>query len=114
MRAALAGAGGRIDALAFCPHDTFEDCECRKPRPGMLLSLLEQFATNPDHALMVGDKYSDIEAARAAGVRPVLVLTGQGRETLHLRQRDLGDTPVYADLAAVALALQTGTLGALP
>jgi len=98
---ALAPLGGRIDAFFFCPHAADAGCECRKPQPGMLLEVARRFNVPLEETYMVGDARRDLEAAAAAGARPVLVLTGKGRKT-----RDAGDLPagteVFADLAAFA------------
>lgn len=101
MHRAAAQAGGRIDAIFFCPHAADSDCECRKPRPGMLLEIARRFNVPLDEAYMVGDAVRDMQAAAAAGARPVLVLTGKGRKT-----QAAGDMPqgtlVFDDLAAFA------------
>ncbi len=93
--------GGRIDAFFFCPHAADARCECRKPQPGMLLEVARRFNVSLEDTFMVGDARRDLEAAVAAGAKPVLVLTGKGRKT-----RDAGDLPrgteVFADLAAFA------------
>jgi D-glycero-D-manno-heptose 1,7-bisphosphate phosphatase len=98
---ALALAGGRIDAFFFCPHAAEAGCQCRKPQPGMLLEVARRFNVSLDDTYMVGDALRDLEAAAAAGARPVLVLTGKGTKT-----RDQGKLPpgtrVFADLAAFA------------
>ena len=101
MHRAAAQAGGRIDAIFFCPHAADSDCECRKPRPGMLLEIARRFNVPLEEAYMVGDAVRDMQAAAAAGTRPVLVLTGKGRKT-----QAAGDLPqgtlVFDDLAAFA------------
>ncbi|MBB82985.1 MAG: D-glycero-beta-D-manno-heptose-1,7-bisphosphate 7-phosphatase [Deltaproteobacteria bacterium] len=79
MRDAVASHGGRIDACFFCPHVPEDDCECRKPRPGLLREALRRFDVPPARALMVGDREVDLVAARAAGCAAVLVQSGQGR-----------------------------------
>jgi len=79
MLAQLAAQGARIDAVYFCPfhEDAAEDRyrvadhPDRKPNPGMLLRALADFAVAPTDAVMIGDKPSDMEAARRAGVRGV-------------------------------------------
>jgi len=101
LQRAVSQAGGRIDAFFFCPHAADSGCECRKPKPGMLLEIARRFNVSLADVYMVGDAPRDIEAAAAAGARPVLVLTGKGRKT-----RDDGGLPpgtaVFADLAAFA------------
>jgi D-glycero-D-manno-heptose 1,7-bisphosphate phosphatase len=104
MQRAVHRAGGRIDAIFFCPHAGETDCACRKPKPGMLLEIGKRLNTPLAGVPMVGDALRDLQAAAAAGARPVLVLTGKGRAT-----RDAGGLPagteVHADLAAFAAHL---------
>ena len=101
---AVAQAGGRIDAFFFCPHAADSACECRKPKPGMLLEVARRFNVSLANTYMVGDAHRDVEAAAAAGARPVLVLTGRGRRTLDEGRLPTG-TVVFADLAAFAAHL---------
>lgn len=98
--------GGAIDAVMVCPHGPDDGCECRKPRPGMLLDLAQRLNINLHGVPVVGDSIRDLEAAHAAGGSPVLVKTGKGRESARkLRSRDLpADLPVYNDLAAFTTA----------
>jgi len=104
MQRAVQQAGGRIDAIFFCPHAGESDCECRKPKPGMLLEIGKRLNTPLAGVPMVGDALRDLQAAEAAGARPVLVLTGKGRST-----RDAGGLPpgteIFPDLAAFATHL---------
>lgn len=98
--------GGRIDAILFCPHGPDDGCRCRKPRPGMLESIADRTGASLRDAIFVGDRLSDLEAARAAGARAVLVETGHGRSTLsklpaHER------LAVYPNLAAVINRLRS-------
>jgi D-glycero-D-manno-heptose 1,7-bisphosphate phosphatase len=101
---ALAQVGGRIDAFFFCPHKAEDRCACRKPQPGMLLEVARRFNAALEDVYMVGDAQRDLEAAAAAGAKPVLVLTGKGMET-----RDAGKLPpgtrIFPDLAAFAAHL---------
>jgi D-glycero-D-manno-heptose 1,7-bisphosphate phosphatase len=76
--------GGRIDAVAYCPHRSDEDCGCRKPKPGLLFSLSAQFGIDLAGSVVIGDAISDVEAGRAAGCKAILVLTGRGDEQLKL------------------------------
>jgi len=101
---ALAQVGGRIDAFFFCPHKAEDGCACRKPQPGMLLEVARRFNVALDEVYMVGDTQRDLEAAAAAGARPVLVLTGEGAETRAKGKLPRG-TRVFADLAAYAAHL---------
>ena len=104
MHKAVIQAGGRIEAIFFCPHAADSNCECRKPRPGMLLEIERRLNIPLAGVPFVGDSLKDMQAATAAGARPILVLTGKGRKT-----RDAGGLPesteVYPDLAAFAAHL---------
>lgn len=101
MQRAVHQAGGRIDAIFFCPHANDADCACRKPKPGMLLEIGRRLNAPLAGVPVVGDALRDLQAAAAAGARPVLVLTGKGRKTRAAGGLPAG-TEVYADLAAFA------------
>jgi len=101
---ALAQVGGRIDAFFFCPHAADAACRCRKPQPGMLLEGARRFNVALDDVTMVGDAQRDLDAAAAAGARPVLVLTGKGTQTRAEGRLPPG-TRVFSDLAAFAAHL---------
>ena len=107
MHRLLADAGGRIDAIFFCPHEATEACHCRKPAPGLFLQILERTGADAAHTHAVGDSLRDIQAAAAAGCHTHLVLTGNGR-ALH-DQLPLPEFPsntrIHQDLAAFAEAL---------
>ena len=104
MHKAVSQLGGRIDAVFFCPHAQDAGCNCRKPRPGMLLEIAERFDLALEGVPMIGDSLRDLQAASAAGARPILVLTGKGAKTLKSGGLPAG-TEIYADLAAAAMAL---------
>jgi D-glycero-D-manno-heptose 1,7-bisphosphate phosphatase len=81
--------GARLDAVYYCPHHPSVgeppyrfDCDCRKPRPGLLLRAARELGLDLSRCWMVGDRYSDTELARNAGARSALVLTGYGRGEL--------------------------------
>ena len=78
--------GGRVDAIFYCPHRPDENCDCRKPKPGLLLQAAERFDIDPSHSYLIGDALSDIAAGLAVGCYPILVLTGRGKEQLPLLQ----------------------------
>ena len=104
LQRALGQVGGRIDAFFFCPHKADDNCRCRKPQPGMLIEAGRRFNVALEDAFMVGDSRKDLDAAAAAGVRPVLVLTGNGAKTEKEGKLPRG-TAVYPDLAAFARQL---------
>lgn len=73
MQEELARSGAAVDAVFHCPHDRDADCECRKPRPGMLRRALERFPIDPARSWVIGDSESDIEAGRTIGIPGVFV-----------------------------------------
>lgn len=79
----LAAIGAHIDAVAFCPHHPAGavarfavECDCRKPRPGMILKLLRDWPVERDSSFLIGDKDRDIVAAEAAGLPGHLYTSG--------------------------------------
>lgn len=65
--------GHRFDAIYHCPHDTIDECDCRKPRPGMLLSGARDLDLDLNASWMIGDSESDVDAGLAAGCRAALI-----------------------------------------
>src|SRR5687767_1607840 len=104
MHRAVGQAGGRIDAIFYCPHGYEENCDCRKPKPGLLEEVGRRFNTDLRDVAFIGDAVRDLQAAVGAGAQPVLVLTGKGAKT----QRD-GDLPagtkIYDDLATAVKSI---------
>lgn len=70
--------GARLDGILVCPHAPEENCSCRKPRPGLVAQAVQRFSVDLARSWMVGDKAADLELARNAGLRGVLVQTGYG------------------------------------
>ena len=115
MASSIRDKGGRLDSVFFCPHSPAEQCGCRKPKPGMLLEISDRLGIGLSGVPVVGDSLRDLEAAEAAGAIPVLVKTGRGRLTQEKLSKGelshtLGQTPVYADLAAFTDAVLDGCL----
>lgn len=100
MHDSLARLGGMIEAVFFCPHTPDAHCSCRKPKPEMLEQIRDRLNISLEKVWVVGDSYRDLEAARAAGAKPVLVRTGKGEKTLSDEDNDLSDVDIFADLAA--------------
>jgi D-glycero-D-manno-heptose 1,7-bisphosphate phosphatase len=94
LRAELNRHRAHLDAIYFCPHMPDTGCECRKPRPGMLLRAQRELGLDLPRSYMIGDRYLDVEAAQAAGARSVLVLTGDGRKE-HERREDFTVQPEF-------------------
>ncbi len=82
MVAEIVASGGRIDRIIYCPHRPEDQCDCRKPRPGMLLQVAHEMDIELSQSYLVGDATTDIEAGHRVGCRNFLVLTGQGMEQL--------------------------------
>jgi D-glycero-D-manno-heptose 1,7-bisphosphate phosphatase len=82
MTQQLAKAGAKIDAIYYCPHTSSENCNCRKPKTGMLDSAALEPALDLQRSFVVGDRYGDMELARNARARSVLVRTGYGEGEL--------------------------------
>lgn len=115
MASSIRDKGGRLDSIFFCPHSPADQCGCRKPKPGMLLEISDRLNIGLSGVPVVGDSLRDLEAAAAAGAMPVMVKTGRGQLTQEkLSQGELshtlGQTPVYADLAAFTDAVLDGNL----
>ena len=83
MIAEIARAGGKIDAVYYCPHHPDAGCECRKPKPGMLKRAAQEHNIDLSSAYFIGDVLTDIQAGRRAGTTTCLVLTGLGQESYH-------------------------------
>lgn len=105
LRKLVATAGGQVDRIEVCPHGPDEGCSCRKPSPGLVYRLGRRFHADLARTPVVGDSLRDLEAAAAAGARPILVRTGNGRKTEARLDGALAGTEVFDDLAAAARAL---------
>ena len=82
MIAEIVRHGGRIDQVLYCPHRPDENCNCRKPQPGMLLQASREMKLDLLHSYMVGDATTDLIAGQKVGCLTYLVLTGRGKEQL--------------------------------
>lgn len=102
LQALLAELGGRIEGIAYAPEHPDHATEMRKPAPGMLKDIARRLQIGLEGVPFVGDSSTDLQAARAAGARPVLVLTGNGRRTREKHAAE--DLECYDDLLAFARA----------
>jgi len=98
MYRALQSAGGRIDAIFYCPHPVDAGCHCRKPATGMFERIAGCFNVSLVGVPAVGDSLRDLQAAAAVGAQPFLVLTGKGTETKATGGLPEG-TRIFPDLA---------------
>ena len=102
LRSMLAKKGAQLDAVYYCPHHPREgkppyqaDCNCRKPRPGMIEQACRELPVDLARSYMVGDKISDSEFGHRLGLRTVMVLTGYGRGEHQYQRQDWKDTPDF-------------------
>lgn len=109
MEEKLLQEGIKIEKCYYCPHHAEHgigkykiDCECRKPKPGMLLEGIKEFNINPEKSYMIGDKLSDAEAGINAGVKPIIVKTGK-EITNEIKERKI---EIYSSIYEFALSLQ--------
>ena len=103
LLSAISSGGARLDAIYYCPHHPSEGsppwravCECRKPRPGMILRAAREHGIDFAGSYVVGDSVVDIEAGAAAGLPGVLVLTGYGRGLLEHQKHRFKTEPAHA------------------
>lgn len=112
LRQSLYAHGARIDLLLTCTDAPGRDSPRRKPQPGMLREALEHFRVAREEAVMIGDQLSDLAAARAAGVMPILVRTGKGAQLLAQGlPQDILPVSVYDSLQAAVESLLARHLG---
>jgi D-glycero-D-manno-heptose 1,7-bisphosphate phosphatase len=106
MMKLLTAKGGRIDAVFFCPHAPEDQCDCRKPLPGMMREIGQRYGVDLKTVPMVGDTLRDLQAAQAAGCPPHLVRTGRAEQVTDAEiaqwQQAVPTAIVHADLAAFA------------
>jgi D-glycero-D-manno-heptose 1,7-bisphosphate phosphatase len=100
LHTAVKLVGGEIDAIFFCPHAADDNCDCRKPKAGLLHEIAKRFDISLKGVPTVGDSLRDLQAGFVAGCTPYLVLTGKGQKTQAKGGLPPGTT-VYPDLAAV-------------
>ncbi len=95
MTQQLAEAGAKIDAIYYCPHTSAENCNCRKPKTGMLDRAALEHALDLQRSFVIGDRYGDMELARNARARGVLVRTGYGEGELAWHARKWSFQPDF-------------------
>lgn len=102
LRDLLAEHDARLDGIYYCPHHPDvgtspyrKACDCRKPRPGMLLRARDEMGIDLDASYVVGDSIKDVETARRVGAIGVLVLTGYGRGQLEHQSTSWQVRPDY-------------------
>ncbi|MEQ8288873.1 MAG: D-glycero-beta-D-manno-heptose 1,7-bisphosphate 7-phosphatase [Gammaproteobacteria bacterium] len=99
MHSHLTQYGGTIDAVFFCPHTPRDECNCRKPKPGLYNQVSDRLRVSLSKVYCVGDKMTDIQAIKSAGGKPILVKTGAGQKEIDDGKVPPG-IPIYNNLAA--------------
>ena len=106
MAQELGAARARLDALYYCTHRREDNCDCRKPLPGLLRRAAEEHGLDLARSFVVGDRYADVALAHAAGGRGVLVLSGYGRGEYELHRDEWTQQPdLVAENLQVAVDL---------
>ena len=82
----ISQAGGNISDIRYCPHDTYSNCQCRKPEAGMLIDLAQCWNIDLSQSYLIGDAWTDIAAGLSVNCTTILVETGRGTEQLTLPQ----------------------------
>lgn len=98
MLACAKAQGGTIDKVFYCPHHPDEHCACRKPASGLFEQIAATYKIDLNGVVSIGDSLRDIQAARKLACKPILVLTGNGKDTL-MNNPELGDEiPIFTNL----------------
>lgn len=98
-----------LDAVYVCPHDNKDNCDCRKPKPGLLRRAAEDYSVDLSRSFMVGDRWRDVDAGRAAGCRTIFV-----QRSYNERQPTDFDAAVLSTDAAAAWILGAPSDPAIP
>ncbi len=99
MTSLIEAAGGALAGIFFCPHSPDDQCDCRKPLPGLIRQVETALNVSAEGSIMIGDSLRDLQAGQQAGCTPFLVLTGKGNRTL-AKGEGLAGVIHFADLAA--------------
>lgn len=121
MREELARDGAEVDGVYVCPHHPTEgfppyrrECECRKPKPGMLLAAARDLGLDLAASWVVGDAERDLQAGAAVGARGILVATGKGRSEYARLVRERKPPEAFVeDVLAAARSIAAARPGAL-
>lgn len=95
-----------VKEIIYCPHAPSENCSCRKPAPGMGLKLIKKYNVDKDKSFVIGDKKSDSDFAKNLNIRPILVLTANGRAQQKKYSYDLKNVKICRDLLGAAKYIQ--------
>lgn len=113
LRESVQSRGGTLGRIVYCPHHPDDHCDCRKPLPGLLSQIERHYGLPLDRVPVIGDSERDLLAAKAVNARPILVLTGNGRQTEATLKARGDSVETYADLLTAAgkvVAEENGSL----
>ncbi len=91
----LAAQGARLDGIYICQHGPDDGCNCRKPRPGLLLQAAQDLPIDLARSYVVGDRFNDVQLAANVGAKGILVLTGYGRGEVEHYQGERRAEPAF-------------------
>ncbi len=111
MLTAIRASGGRITKIYYCPHDSHENCNCRKPAPGMLLQAAEEFNIDLSQSFLIGDAWTDVGAAIKVQAQGILLLKGRGPNQFAACRSRFGDKFWAADDLSQAISMIKAALG---
>ncbi len=97
MKGDLAREGAYVDAIYYCPHHPDDNCDCRKPKPKLILQATKDFDIDLKHSFMVGDLQADIDLGKAAGCKTILI-----SDSPSLDSKKMGADAIARDLSDVA------------
>ena len=97
----LRKVGSAIDQINYCTHTTEDNCDCRKPKPGLLTKVLKNLEFEPECSFFIGDTFRDVKTAIAAGCKSVLVLSGK-KKSQDQNEWEIKPDYVFKDLMAAA------------
>ena len=86
---------------AICPHDTHENCNCRKPKSGLIIDVCNHLGISPTECIMIGDRITDVECGKNVGAEAALVLTGNGMEHKEKTLAAYPDLPVFKNFEEI-------------
>ena len=93
MKGEIEEYGGKIEKIYYCPHHPDEGCDCRKPKPGMLLRAIKENNIDPTKSFMVGDRMMDVEVGKKVGCKTVIIPSERG-------QREMMESSIKPDYVA--------------
>ena len=104
--------GGKIDGIFYCPHTPEDECDCRKPKSGLISAIEDELAISASGSYMIGDSVRDLEAGLEKHCLPILVKTGKGKKSLSSLEANnpslLAQTKVFDDLKSFTDKLLAG------